>query len=79
MKEITYEELLKMPKDSFELVDIRDEGLVLYGMIPGAVNISLEELEFVEANIFKSVENVNLSTIVAYKKDGVRHSFLDEY
>ena len=26
---------------------------------------------FVESNIFKSVENVNLSTIVAYKKDGV--------
>jgi tRNA(Ile)-lysidine synthase TilS/MesJ/rhodanese-related sulfurtransferase len=34
---------------------------------------------FVEANIFKSVENVNLSTVVAYKKDGVRHHFLDEY
>jgi tRNA(Ile)-lysidine synthase TilS/MesJ/rhodanese-related sulfurtransferase len=34
---------------------------------------------FVESNIFKSVENVNLSTVVAYKKDGVRHHFLDEY
>jgi hypothetical protein len=34
---------------------------------------------FVEGNIFKSVENVNLSTIVAYKKDGVRHSFLEDY
>ena len=34
---------------------------------------------YVESNIFKSVENVNLSTVVAYKKDGVRHSFLDEY
>lgn len=34
---------------------------------------------FVEGNIFKSVENVNLSTIVAYKKDGVRHHFLDDY
>jgi hypothetical protein len=33
----------------------------------------------VEGNIFKSVENVNLSTIVAYKKDGVRHSFLEDY
>lgn len=33
----------------------------------------------IEANIFKSVENVNLNTIVAYKKDGVRHSFLDTY
>lgn len=34
---------------------------------------------FVEGNIFKSVENVNLNTIVAYKKDGVRHNFLDTY
>lgn len=33
----------------------------------------------IESNIFKSVENVNLSTIVAYKKDGVRHHFLDGY
>lgn len=34
---------------------------------------------FVESNIFKSVENVNLSTIIAYKKDGVKHEFLDDY
>ncbi len=33
----------------------------------------------VESNIFNSVENVNLSTIVAYKKDGVEHHFLDHY
>ena len=33
----------------------------------------------VEANIFKSVSNVNLSTVIAYKKDGIRHHFLDEY
>lgn len=34
---------------------------------------------FVEANIFKSVENVNLSTVIAYKQDGIRHHFLDTY
>jgi tRNA(Ile)-lysidine synthase TilS/MesJ/rhodanese-related sulfurtransferase len=34
---------------------------------------------FVEGNIFKSVENVNLSTVIAYKQDGVRHHFLDDY
>jgi tRNA(Ile)-lysidine synthase TilS/MesJ len=34
---------------------------------------------FIESNIFKSVENVNLDTVIAYKKDGVRHHFLDEY
>lgn len=34
---------------------------------------------FVESNIFKSVQNVNLSTIIAYKKDGQVHNFLDTY
>lgn len=34
---------------------------------------------YVEGNIFKSVENVSLNTIIAYKKDGKRHHFLDEY
>lgn len=34
---------------------------------------------YVEGNIFKSIENVNLDTIVAYKKDGVKHHFLDTY
>lgn len=35
---------------------------------------------FVESNIFKSVTNVNLSTVIAYKdKEGVVHNFLDEY
>ncbi len=38
-----------------------------------------EENPFVEANIFKSAENVNLSTIIAYKDQGVRKSFLDRY
>ena len=35
--------------------------------------------QYVEGNIFKSVENVNLETVVAYKKDGVKHHFLDDY
>ncbi|MDE7208113.1 MAG: ATPase [Lachnospiraceae bacterium] len=34
---------------------------------------------FVENNIFKSVENVNLSTVIAYKQNGVKHHFLDGY
>ena len=34
---------------------------------------------FVESNIFKSVENVNLSTVIAYKQGGVKHHFLDDY
>lgn len=35
--------------------------------------------EFIENNIFRSVHNINLNTVIGYSKDGVAHSFLDEY
>lgn len=35
--------------------------------------------QYVEGNIFASVENVNLSTVIAYKERGVRHNFLEWY
>lgn len=34
---------------------------------------------YVEGNIFKSVENVNLDTVVAYKQNGEKHYFLEGY
>ncbi len=34
---------------------------------------------YVESNIFRSVENVHVDTVIEYKKDGVRHNFLDDY
>ena len=34
---------------------------------------------FVETNIFNSVKNVSLDTLIAYKKDGIVHNFLDDY
>ena len=34
---------------------------------------------FVESNIFRSVENVNIDTVIKYKKDGIKHSFLENY
>ena len=33
----------------------------------------------IDYNIFRSVENVNLNTVIGYKQDGVRHNFLDTY
>ena len=33
----------------------------------------------IEYNIFRSVENVNLNTVIGYKQDGVIHNFLDTY
>ena len=38
-----------------------------------------EQNQYVEANIFKSMENVHLDTVIAYKKDGEKHNFLDTY
>ena len=38
-----------------------------------------ESNPYIEGNIFKSVENVNLDTIIEYKQNGVRHNFLDSY
>ena len=34
---------------------------------------------YVESNIFRSVENVNVDTVIEYKKNGVRHNFLEDY
>lgn len=34
---------------------------------------------YIEKNIFRSVENVNLETIIAYKTKGEYHHFLDNY
>ena len=45
MKEITYAELKELPKDSYRLIDIRDEGLTAYGMIPGAISVFVEDLD----------------------------------
>ena len=39
-----------------------------------------ERSPYIEANIFKSVENVSLNTVICYKTaDGKKHHFLDEY
>ncbi len=41
---------------------------------------SLKEINpFIESNIFSSVENVNLNTVIAYKHNGEKHSFLETY
>lgn len=56
---------------------------------PGAVSKRQEIKELIREleeknpsaakNIFRSVENVNVDTVIAYKKGGVRHHFLDGY
>jgi len=43
----------------------------------------IKELEmknkYVKYNIFKSLENINLNTVIGYNKDKIEHSFLDDY
>lgn len=38
-----------------------------------------ETSDVIEHNIFKSVYNVNLQTVIGYRKDGQNHHFLDDY
>lgn len=33
----------------------------------------------IESNIFNSIHNVKLDTFISYKKDGIEHSFLEEF
>ena len=33
----------------------------------------------IDNNIFNSINNINLNTVLGYKKDGIKHSFLDDY
>ena len=77
MKEITPEELRKWPKDSYELIDIRDDGLVAYGMIPGALHIPMEAIR--EGT---SVEFENISKdkkLVFYCQIGRKSKELEDF
>jgi tRNA(Ile)-lysidine synthase TilS/MesJ len=38
-----------------------------------------ETSPMIEYNIFKSVENVHMNAVTGYKKNGVKHSFLEDY
>ena len=42
--QLSVQELSAMPEDSYQLVDIRDERARSYGVIPGSVALSAEEL-----------------------------------
>lgn len=35
--------------------------------------------EITVGELGRSVGNVNLNTVIAYKQDGIRHHFLDSY
>ena len=35
--------------------------------------------DVIDINIFRSIHNINLNTVIGYHKDGVESSFLDDY
>jgi tRNA(Ile)-lysidine synthase TilS/MesJ len=35
--------------------------------------------DIIDMNIFRSIHNVNMDTIIGYQKHGVKHSFLEDY
>ena len=76
MKEITYEKLYRMKKDSYILIDIRDEGLASYGMIPGAMNFPLDEPD--EAFSKRIEELPKEKKLVFYCQIGRRSRELDD-
>ena len=55
MEEITFEDLKKWQPNSYVLIDIRDEGLASYGMIPGAVHIPMDELEDGDSSVMADI------------------------
>ena len=76
MKEISIEELNTWPEGTYELIDIRDDGLVSYGMIPGAVHIPIDTLcENASAELEKTGAGKKL---VFYCEIGRRSRELDD-
>ena len=43
MKEITFDEVMALPRDSYTLIDMRSEAQMAYGMIPGAIPVNPED------------------------------------
>ncbi len=43
------------------------------------LSILRKENPFLDKNIYRSLENVNIDTIISYKKENTTHHFLDDY
>ena len=74
MKEITYNELRELPENSYELIDIRDDGLIAYGTIPGAIHIFIEDLE--NSTILKEISKDK--KLIFYCEVGRRSKEIDD-
>ena len=76
MKELTYSNLKQLKPNSYILIDTRDSGSILYGMIPGAIHIPEQELW---ADLWKYTSEVpSEKTLILYCQRGVRSIDLAE-
>ena len=77
MKEITIEQLELIEKGSYELIDIRDEGLRDYGMIPGALAV---DFDGPEDEYKKAISEIPADKkLIFYCQIGRKSRELDEY
>lgn len=65
--------------ENYSGVDENGAGVSKRQEIKALIKRLKETNPLVEANIFKSVENVCLDAVVGYKLDGKNHSFLEKY
>lgn len=62
-----------------ESCDINDDGSSKRLEMKKLIREFRKKNSEIDHNIFKSMENVNMDCILGYKKDGEKHSFLDDY
>ena len=75
-KEITIEEIQELDKDSYQMVDIRDEVEISHGAIPGAMAVSADSLmpehlvetagELFPAEVYISGDNSKGKKLIIY-------------
>lgn len=63
----------------FTMDNVANEETSKRKEIKHLINDLSKKNKYIENNIFKSVYNVNLNTIIGYSKDSIKHNFLDEY
>ncbi len=62
-----------------ESCSINDDGTSKRLEMKKLINTLRQEGKDIDDNIFKSMSNINMNCVLGYRKDGERHSFLEEY
>lgn len=62
-----------------EMVDVSNDGKGKRNEIKQLIKSMKEVNPNIENNLFKALENVNMSCIIGWHKDGKEYSFLDDY